>query len=209
MPPEGLLIDYGGVLTNPLGPVMTRFCRAHGLPDDAMVALQGPDSAFRGELEAYERGEYDDAQFLPRFAAALGLPLAAMDAFLTDVQPDVRMFAAVRTIRAHGIRTGLLSNSWGTGVYPRELLAAAFDEVVISGEVGMRKPEPRIYVHAARVLGLAPERCAFVDDTAGHLAAAAASGMAVVHHQEPDQTLRELEALFGVALSGAPITGAG
>jgi putative hydrolase of the HAD superfamily len=196
----GLLIDYGGVLTNAVGPVMAAFCRAKDLPEDALAALQRPESAFRPELEAYERGEYEDAEFLPRFAAALGLSPHDLDDLLVDVRPDDRMFRAVAALRNRGIRAGLLSNSWGMSAYPRELLARAFDGIVISGEVGMRKPEPRIYRHAADVIGVKPSHCVFVDDTAGHITVAVDVGMTVIHHRDPAQTLRELERLFGVDL---------
>src|SRR5436305_929558 len=117
---RGLLTDYGGVMTNPLGPVMATFCRSKGLPDDALVALAGLESVFRAELDAYERGEYDDSVFLPRFAEALGVSGHDMDGFLDDVRPDERMFAAVAALRSHGVRVGLLSNSWGMSGYPRE-----------------------------------------------------------------------------------------
>jgi epoxide hydrolase-like predicted phosphatase len=197
---RGLLTDYGGVMTNPLGPAMAAFCRSKGLPDDALVVLARPESPFRGELDAYERGEYDDSVFLPRFAQALGLPGHAMDGFLDDVRPDDRMFAAVAALRNHGVRVGLLSNSWGMSGYPRERLTDAFDGVVISGEVGMRKPEPQIYRHAAGVIGVDPGHCVFVDDTEAQLEAAAQAGMTVIHHVDPVRTLRELERLFGVDL---------
>lgn len=197
---SGLLIDYGGVLTNALEPLITGFCRSKGLPDDAVASLQQPGSAFRPELEAYERGEYPEADFRPRFAAALGLSVQDMDEFLVDVLPDDRMFGAVASIRRHGIRVGLLSNSWGMSVYPRGLLADAFDGVVISGEVGMRKPEPRIYYHAAEVIGVQPAECVFVDDTQTHLVAASEAGMTVIHHHDATQTLRELERLFDLNL---------
>jgi putative hydrolase of the HAD superfamily len=201
---QGLLIDYGGVLTNAVGPVMAAFCRSKGLPEDALAALQRPESAFRRELEAYERGEYEDAEFLPRFAAALGLSAHDMDDFLVDVRPDDRMFRAVAALRNHGIRVGLLSNSWAMSAYPRELLAGALDGVVISGEVGMRKPEPRIYRHAAQVIGVEPSSCLFVDDTTGHLAVAAEVGMTVIHHEDAAQTLKALERLFQVDLGTRP-----
>jgi epoxide hydrolase-like predicted phosphatase len=197
---RGLLTDYGGVMTNPLGPVMAAFCRSMGLPDDALVALARPESTFRAELDAYERGEYDDSVFLPKFARAIGVSRHDMDGFLDDVQPDDRMFAAVAALRNHGVRVGLLSNSWGMSGYPRELLTDTFDGVVISGEVGMRKPEPQIYRYAAQVIGVAPNSCLFVDDTEAQLEAAAQVGMTVIHHQDPARTLWELERLFGVDL---------
>jgi putative hydrolase of the HAD superfamily len=197
---QGLLMDYGGVMTNPVSPVMAAFCRSKGLPADALAALQRPGSAFRPELEAYERGEYDDAEFLPRFAAALGLSAPDMDDFLTDVRPDDRMFHAVAALRKHGVRVGLLSNSWTENAYPRKRLAAAFDTLVISREVGMRKPEPRIYRHAAKVISVDPRDCVFVDDSEGNVAVAADVGMKVIHHEDAEMTLRELERRFDVDL---------
>ena len=78
-----------------------------------------------------------------------------------------RMFAAsalqtamldlIRSLRRAGLRTALLSNSWGNDDYPRHLFPELFDVVVISSEVGMRKPEERIFRHAAALLGLAPQ----------------------------------------------------
>jgi len=198
--PRGLLIDYGGVLTNALAPVLMGFCRSKGLPDDAVTALQRPDSAFRLQLEAYERGEFEDEDFMPRFAEALGLAAEDMEEFLVEIQPDERMFRAIEALRRRGIRTGLLSNSWSLRLYPRELLASVFDGIVISGEVGMRKPESRIFIHAAGVIGVDPRHCVFVDDTEDHLSAAAQAGMLTVHHREQDGTLAELERLFDVEL---------
>jgi epoxide hydrolase-like predicted phosphatase len=197
---QGLLIDYGGVLTNAIGPVMAAFCRSMGLPDDALARLQRPESSFRPKLEAYERGEYEDADFLPVFAAELGVAARDLDGFLSDDRPDDRMFEALAALRDHGVRVGLLSNSWGMSDYPLALIADTVDGVVISGQVGMRKPEPSIYRHAAELIGVEPRRCVFVDDTAGHVAVAARLDMTVIHHEGAMQTLRELGRLFNVEL---------
>ena len=89
----------------------------------------------------------------------------------------------------------LLSNSWGND-YPRYCWDEMFDVVVISGEVGMRKPEPAIYLHTAELLGLPPSACVFVDDLAHNIEAAVAVGMVGVHHTSYASTLLELEALF-------------
>jgi putative hydrolase of the HAD superfamily len=205
MRPEGrgLLVDYGGVLTNPIDVALTDFCRAHGLADDAFATLYAPDSAFRQEIEGYERGHYDDETFLPRFAAALGVDPVAMTGLLAGVRQDANMFRALASIRAQGVRVGLVSNSWGMSAYPIDLFAEAFDAVVISGLVGMRKPEPAIYRHAANIIGLEPEACVFVDDVAGNLPPAVAMGMTVVHHRNAAATLRELERHFGIPIEGA------
>jgi putative hydrolase of the HAD superfamily len=80
------------------------------------------------------------------------------------------------------------------------LLADLFDGVVISGEVGMRKPAPEIYELGARAVDLPPEGCVFVDDLGFNLKPAAALGMGTVLHTDSQQTIAELERLFGVEL---------
>jgi len=107
------------------------------------------------------------------------------------------MLDVVRRARESGVRTALVSNSWGTDAYPRDDFDVLFDAVVISGDVGMRKPEPQIYRYAAAQVGVAPEQCVFVDDLAVNVRGAAAVGMCGVHHTDVATTVAELEALFG------------
>jgi epoxide hydrolase-like predicted phosphatase len=106
------------------------------------------------------------------------------------------MLGVVRRAHASGLRTGLLSNSWGND-YPRDGWDELFDAVVISGEVGLRKPDPEIYALAAERLGVPAEETVFVDDLSTNVRAAAAAGMVGVHHTDPDRTISELEILFG------------
>ena len=114
--------------------------------------------------------------------------------------PVPSMYQVIRTLRGAGFPTALLSNSWGCDEYPRADFPGLFDTVVISGEVGMRKPEPEIFVHAAATLGLEPAECVFIDDVKANIAAAVACGMAGVHHTDPAVTAGELETLLGVGL---------
>ena len=106
------------------------------------------------------------------------------------------MVDGVRALRERGVRTGLVSNSWGTRRYPRDLLAELFDGVVISGEEGFRKPDPRMYELGAERIGAAPAACVFVDDLAFNLEPARELGMAVVHHTAAAATLAELDELL-------------
>jgi epoxide hydrolase-like predicted phosphatase len=117
------------------------------------------------------------------------------------LREDERMIAAVRRARAQGIRTGLVSNSMGAGRYDRAAFPELFDGVVISGEVGMHKPQPEIFMLGAERAGVAPEDCVFVDDLRENCAGAEAVGMTAVLHRGPDTTLPELERLLGVPLS--------
>jgi HAD superfamily hydrolase (TIGR01509 family) len=75
-----------------------------------------------------------------------------------------------------------------------------FDVAVISGAVGMRKPEAQIYELTASRLGLEPSVCAFIDDHPANVKAAADLGMVGIRHVTPQETIEELEALFGLDL---------
>lgn len=149
-----------------------------------------------------ERGELPVAEFDAVLAARLaeqGSPVAAPGLtrrMLGDLERlDDSMLGLVRRARDAGVRTALLSNSWGNE-YPTELMDGLFDVVVISGEVGMRKPELRIYRHTVELLGLEPGECVMVDDLPHNVSAAAAAGMVGVLHRTYDETLGELEILF-------------
>jgi epoxide hydrolase-like predicted phosphatase len=79
-------------------------------------------------------------------------------------------------------------------------LGRLFDGVVISGEVGIRKPSREIYEMATQKIGLPPRECVFVDDLPFNLKPAAELGMATVHHSASEQTIPELEKLLAVEL---------
>ncbi len=78
-----------------------------------------------------------------------------------------------------------------------------FDVMVISGEVGLRKPDPAIFELTTDRLGVAAGECVFVDDHPGHLQSAAQAGMTTVLHRDPARTIAELEGLLGLVLSGS------
>jgi epoxide hydrolase-like predicted phosphatase len=67
---------------------------------------------------------------------------------------------------------------------------------VLSGTIGIRKPDPRIYVLAAERLGVAPERCVFVDDLGGNLKPAKALGMTTIRHASASSTISQLAGLL-------------
>jgi putative hydrolase of the HAD superfamily len=67
--------------------------------------------------------------------------------------------------------------------------------------VGLRKPDPRIYQHACRELGVAPEASIFLDDIGANLKAARALGMHTIKVDTPEQALGELESALGFGLN--------
>jgi putative hydrolase of the HAD superfamily len=199
---DGLLVDFGGVLTTNVFDAFADFCRAEGLAPDTVRDRFMTDPEARELLGHLETGRIDEAEFEPRFAALLDVASAEglIDRLFAGMLPEEAMLAAVRAARRAGVRTGLVSNSWGQERYDRASFPELFDAVVISGEVGMRKPEPEIYALAAERLGLEPERIVFVDDLPGNLKPAAAIGMATVLHRDAETTVPRLEGLLGVSL---------
>ncbi|MBN6034498.1 HAD-IA family hydrolase [Amycolatopsis sp. 195334CR] len=114
---------------------------------------------------------------------------------LTD--PDAAaLFEALDLLRDRGVKTALLSNAPGASGPAKRRLAPFFDALVFSGEVGVAKPDERVFLLTADRLGLPPEHCAFVDDSAGNVRGAVAAGMVGVHHTSVNATLLELDALF-------------
>jgi epoxide hydrolase-like predicted phosphatase len=209
-PLAALVVDYGGVLTTPLAETMAAWLRVEGVSPELFGNLmrewlaEGVASNPAHELET---GRLPAVEFERLLAQRLRQsdgtgPLA--DGLLARMFAGFRsapgMFGVLRNARQHGLRTALLSNSWG-GEYDRQGWDELFDAVVISGEVGLRKPDREIFVLTARRLGLHPRQCVFVDDLAVNVRGAAAAGMVGVHHTSLDATVEELEALFGVPLA--------
>ena len=198
---SGLLVDYGGVLTTSPFLSFSSFCELEGLEPQTIIRRFREDESCRKLIIDLETGAVSEEEFEPQFADLLGVPGAQLiDRLFAAYGPDEEMIAAVGRAREAGVRTGLISNSWGTRRYDRAGLADLFDGVVISGEVGMRKPSPEIYRLGAQRAGVDPERAVFVDDIPVNLPPAQERGMATVQPTSAGETVGELERLLGIPL---------
>jgi putative hydrolase of the HAD superfamily len=95
-------------------------------------------------------------------------------------------------------KTGLISNAWG-GLRPwivKRKFDDAFDAMIISAEVGVAKPDARIYQHALEKLGVKAEESVFVDDVEKNIAACEALGMNGVLFRTPEQALANVRRLL-------------
>jgi putative hydrolase of the HAD superfamily len=201
-PCQGLLIDWGGVLTTNLFTSFHEYCVSNHIDPAELGGRFSKDPQFRELLIALEKGTMGEPEFEQRFAAILGVSSDGLvDGLFAGVQPDVAMVEAVRTAHDAGIRTALVSNSWGVHRYPHDLFSEIFDGVVISGEEGTRKPAKRMYELGAERAGIAAEQCVFVDDLPFNLTPAQELGVATVHHTSAETTIPELERLLGVPLA--------
>jgi epoxide hydrolase-like predicted phosphatase len=201
-PARGLLVDFGGVLTTNVFQSFRTFCKAEGLDPDAFANLLRSSAETRAELRKLETAQIGAEQFGAHLAPLLGIADAdgLMDRIFAGIGPEPAMVEAVRSARRAGIHTSLISNSVGADIYDRAVLDELFEAVVISGEVGLHKPQPEIFLLAAERIGLAPQACVFVDDLRENCAGAEAVGMTAVLHRGPERTLPELKRLLGLSI---------
>jgi epoxide hydrolase-like predicted phosphatase len=199
---RGLLLDFGGVLTSNVFESFRRFCVDERLDPDTIKLLFRDDPRALQLVRGLETSALTEDEFGERFGTLLGIDAreGLVERMFGHIRPDEEMLAAVRRARAEGIRTGLISNSMGAGTYDRSIFPELFDGVVISGDVGIHKPQPEIFLLGAERIELPPEECVFVDDLRENCVGAEAVGMTAVLHRGAESTLPEVERLLGVAL---------
>ncbi|HUG85015.1 MAG TPA: HAD family phosphatase [Euzebya sp.] len=201
------IFDFGGVMTQPVAQMFKAFATGMGLTTRegraVVAAVYAGGPAGEGAIQQLERGDITPAQLGDHLAQAIlavtGRPVAAEGLFEQmwgQLRLEEDMVEGVRRLRADGVRTALLSNSWGVENYPFESLDGIFDLLVISGTERMRKPDEAIYHRTLERLVEAPRHTVFVDDLAANVDVALRLGMQGILHTSAAETLARLEVLF-------------
>lgn len=224
-PVEAVIFDYGGVFSSPLFAGLEAFEATMGYPDGSLgTLLFGEGSYIRGgggdpcdgavspdaelhDFHLLERGEMtlDDyvAGLVARAPEILGEPLNfdAYQRFMIESEFSVHwpVVHRARGLRDDGLALGMLTNNvaefsdtWRASLPVDEL----FPVVVDSSRVGMRKPEPGIYVLTCEQVGVDPDATVFIDDNADNCAAADALGIEAIRFEQPTQMIDDLDALL-------------
>jgi epoxide hydrolase-like predicted phosphatase len=193
---RAVIFDMGGVLLRDMDKAPRRRLAARLGVDEAHLAHLVFDSesarlATVGAISVTEHWE--------QVRQALGIPSQEIGEFVRDYfagdAVDMQLVEAIRTLRGH-MRTGLLSNAFDDTrqvVTGRWQIADAFDEMIFSAEVGLAKPDPRIYRLALARLGVAAGEALFVDDVPGNVQAAREVGMQAMQFVNTDETLKILK----------------
>ena len=201
---DAALFDFGGVLVRE-GSV-NDFARIAPHADPAVVLRHAIGAYHEDDDHPWhrvERGELDMAEWYMLTVAALaeaGIEVVVPSSGSVMFTPNEPVVDAVRTVRAAGGRTAVvtnnvreLSHTWRP-VLPLDEL---FDTVVDSCEVGLRKPNPAIYLLACERLGVAPERAVLLDDIESNLRGAEAAGLRAIHvGPDPTPAVEALRALL-------------
>jgi epoxide hydrolase-like predicted phosphatase len=199
-PIKAVLWDLGGVIlrTEDWEP-RERWEAELGLPNGELQKL-----VFEGELGKQAALGLSDADAIWR---TVGEQLSLSEERLGRLREDFwsgdriddHLTAVIRGLRPDYL-TGLLSNAWPDVHILLNAawgLADAFDITVLSCEVGLAKPDPRIYHLALDKLGLEPEQVVFLDDFQRNVEGARQIGMQAIWFQDPNKAIVELDQYLG------------
>jgi putative hydrolase of the HAD superfamily len=204
---RAVIFDLGGVVLDSPLHAIAAYERELGIPAgfvNRVVVATGPAGAW----SRLERGELSRRDFEAAFeaecrAAGHALSAASMMERISLCGPRPRMLAAIRTLRGAGLDVAALTNNWahegGAGA-ETDALRELFDVFVESSKLGLRKPDPRIYLHVCEALAIEPPEAVFLDDIGSNLKAARALGMTTIKVDEPERALAALGRELGLRL---------
>lgn len=150
----------------------------------------------------YDRGALNARRYWQAVADELGdqmdeakiQELIAADVALWTV-PNQEMIDWAADLQRAGIKTGILSNigdAMEEGILAQCGWLCEFAHHTFSHRLGTAKPDPAIYLHAVKGLGVAPQEVLFIDDREDNIAAAAATGMKAVRYTGHNSFVREM-----------------
>jgi putative hydrolase of the HAD superfamily len=208
-PIEAVISDFGGVLTTPLIESFMAFQDQTGITAEVLgKGMQAATEANGGNpLFEMERGEISEAEFLDQLTDALE-PLLGhrpqmhrfREIYFEALDPNPPMIELMRGLKAEGYRMAMLTNNvreWEPLWRPMLPVDEIFETVVDSGFVGCRKPESEIYALTLERIGLAAERCLFVDDIEVNCEGAERAGMTAVHFRDNEQAIAGIRRALG------------
>ncbi|UPT87299.1 HAD-IA family hydrolase [Bradyrhizobium barranii subsp. apii] len=208
---EAVIFDFGGVLTSSPFEAFARYETERGLPID-IIRRTNAANHLENAWAKFERAEVDIDTFDKLFAEesrALGAEVRGRDV-LPLLQGDLRpeMVEALKRIKAQ-FKTGCITNNLpanaigsmtGRSLYIAEVMVL-FDHVIESAKIGLRKPDPRIYMMMVETLKVDPKNCVYLDDLGVNLKPAREMGMTTIKVASGAQAIAELEKATGLKLS--------
>lgn len=151
---------------------------------------------YRQIMDARCLGYLDRAEARRQMAELVGVSLDRWNEAIMQVKGrDPELLELIHTLKRQGLKIGLLSNAGKNQLqelFTAEEQAELFDAAVVSGDIGIIKPDPEIYRYIAEQLGVAPEECLFIDDNSSYCEGARMVGMQVIHYRDLEVLLKEL-----------------
>jgi epoxide hydrolase-like predicted phosphatase len=204
---RAVIFDLGGVLVRTADPApRARLAQSLGMtPSELSRIIYDSETARQATLGAITTQEHWEA-VRRRLGLSTEELLNVPVEFWGGDTLDEALVNFLRSLRPC-YKTALLSNAWDDlrGVVEGSWkIADAFDEIIISAEVGLAKPDPRIYRLALARLDVEPEAAVFVDDFEENVAGARAVGMQAIQFRSPEQALMELNRVLDQRWNSPP-----
>jgi putative hydrolase of the HAD superfamily len=205
---KAVLWDFGGVITTSPFEAFARHERENGLPVDFIRGLNAANH-HENAWAKFERSQVPFDEFCVLYekeASEAGHPIDAR-AVIACLSGDLRpqMIAALERTKAGGFKQACLTNNFfrfdsEQTTRARSPVMDAFDVIVESSVIGVRKPEPRFYEIACEQLEIEPSEAVMLDDLGVNLKPARQMGMRTIKVIDPDEALAELGAVLGLDL---------
>jgi putative hydrolase of the HAD superfamily len=195
-PVRNVVFDFGGVLVQ----WRPEQLLADQFPDERDRHVARCDIFGHPDWREFDRGTLAEADAIVRFTARTGFAESRIQAFFgairEELQPKHDTIAVLRDLSARGVRLYGLSNM-SADIYrwlrDRNDFFALFDGIVVSGCVGLVKPEPGIYAHLASTHALVPAESLFIDDMSANVVAAREAGFQATQFTTADALAAELQ----------------
>lgn len=195
MPIRAVVFDIGGVFFHQPDRTAHRIWeRRLGLPEGQLgrTIWTMPISA-QAEIGLASRAAVW-AEVAQRFSLNPTVAAALEADFFAGSEWNVQLIDYACSLRAH-YKTGIISNAWPDAREAVQLWVNgdAFDDLIFSAEVGLAKPDWRIYHLALARLHVQPAEAIFIDDVQENVEAAQAIGLAGIRFETTEQTIAEIE----------------
>jgi putative hydrolase of the HAD superfamily len=213
---EAVWTDFGGVLTPPAEDSMVAFCAKVGIATHVLRSAVTAVAAYYGQrdpmapLDIPLVSEHAWARQVERVLArdfAIEVDLGSPgEMWFADRPVNLEWLSYLDRLRADGIFVGLLSNmvpAWNRH-WQRLVPQDFFDGVVLSYEVGFRKPAPAIFAHAAAVAGVRADACVLIDDLTVNCAGAESAGWRAIEFTGTAHAIGRLASWTGTRQGGHP-----
>lgn len=195
---QAVFFDLGGVIlrTEHQSPRQHLAERLGMEYEDLDRLVFASDSAYKASIGKITEEEHW-AEMTKRLRRPPAEANALRDEFFGGDALDLTLIAFLRSLKPR-LHTGLISNAWsGLRAYiVHHKFDDAFHSLTISAEVGVTKPEAKIYRLALEQAGVQAENAVFVDDFIENVEGARAVGMSAIHFRDTESALRELNQML-------------
>ena len=200
---KAIIWDFGGVITSSPFEAFNDFEEANGLPKDIIRTINSENSDMNAWAQ-FESNSITIDQFNDLFlkeAKAKGFDIKGRDiikllkgsirenmvSFLRELKSDFKLGCITNNVKS--------SSEENTDNETKEAMSI-FDHVIESSIVGIRKPNPEIYMMSCDALNVSPDQCIYLDDLGINLKPARELGMTTIKVIQPEDAIQEVRNLL-------------